>query len=157
MSAHLLTLVSSTDTNSPAMEYNRLIDRAQSAYLFGHQEKAANCYTDAFKISLQILKQPNANKVSINRMVEICNFCFDYCPIFEDSEDYFFLEEAASVLSQIVQSQKALKIRKKALEGYKDIACLACELVRFNQSIRCQIIIDQYVQIESKLARYLSH
>ncbi|AOT07815.1 hypothetical protein [Pseudoalteromonas luteoviolacea] len=157
MSAQLLTLVSSTNSDSLTIKYNRLIDSAQTAYLFGHQEKAANCYQEAFKISLKILQQPSANRVSINRIVEVCNYCFDYCPIFDDSDDFCFLEAAADTLGKLVQSQTDLKIRKKALDGLKNIACLACELVRFNQSIRCQVIIDHYVKLESTHARYLSH
>ncbi|KID57415.1 hypothetical protein JF50_09425 [Pseudoalteromonas luteoviolacea] len=157
MSAQLLTLVSSTHSPSLTIKYNRLIDSAQTAFLFGHQEKAANCYHEAFKVSLRILQQPSANRVSINRMVEVCNYCFDHCPVFDDSDDDCFLEAAADALSNIVRSQKELKIRKKALEGFRHIACLACELVRFNQSIRCQVIIDQYVRLESSHARCLSH
>ncbi|MBQ4811241.1 hypothetical protein A7985_01815 [Pseudoalteromonas luteoviolacea] len=157
MVARKLTLVSSDDSESLVVKYNQLIARAEKAYFFGLQEKASNTYKQAFDLSIQLLCSPNANTVSVRRVAEVSSYRFDHCPVFDDSEEEFYLEVAANALEDLVRADRDLATRKAALQAYKSVACLACELVRFNQSMRCQLLIDQYVQIEMTHSKFLAN
>ncbi|KZN28673.1 hypothetical protein N480_11310 [Pseudoalteromonas luteoviolacea S2607] len=157
MVARKLTLVSSSDSGSLVIKYNQLIERAEKAYFFGLQEKASNTYKQAFDLSIELLCSANANILSVRRVAEASSYRFDHCPVFEDAEDEFYLEVAANALEDVVRADTDIATRKAALQAYKSVACLACELVRFNQSIRCQVLIDQYVQTEMSHSKFLAN
>lgn len=144
-----LKLIHSAQSNSQVIKYNQLIENAERAYFFGEQEKASDGYLAAFKLSIQLLKSEYANRVSVRRVVEVCNYCFDYCPILEDTHECYFLEIAGNALETIVKNSADPILRKSALNGYKSITYLACELVRYNQSTRCQSVIDRYIYLEA--------
>ncbi|KZN56385.1 hypothetical protein [Pseudoalteromonas luteoviolacea] len=157
MVAKKLALVSSSNSKSLVIKYNQLLECAEKAYSFGLQDKASNTYKQAFDVSIELLRSPTANKLSPKRVVEISSYRFDNCPMLEDSDEEFYLETAANALEELVRNGNNTELRKAALQAYKAIACLACELVRFNQSIRCQVLIDHYVQIEHYHSKYLAN
>ncbi|MCF2857038.1 hypothetical protein L1286_06135 [Pseudoalteromonas sp. SMS1] len=152
-----LALVSSSNSNSLVIKYNRLIESADKAYSLGLQDQASHIYLQAFDVSIQLLCSPSANRLSARRVADICNNCFDYCPILEDTDETFYLETAAEALENIIKNGQNTALRKAALHAYKIVACLACELVRFNQSIRCQVLIDHYIQVEHFHSKYLAN
>ncbi|TMO69605.1 hypothetical protein CWC20_20455 [Pseudoalteromonas aurantia] len=142
------SLVFSTKLECQAIEYNRLLKRAESAFLVGKQQEAESLYLSAFDISLKLLQSPTANRVSIERMVEISNYCFDHCSVLCDCSEYHFLEEAGEALAALLLQSNKSELSSYLLRGYREVANLAFELVRFNQSIRAQEIVNSYIHFE---------
>jgi hypothetical protein len=142
------SLVASTQQECQAIEYNNTLKSAEAAFLIGKQQEAECQYRLAFDISLKLLQSPTANRVSIERIVEISTHCFDHCGVLCDCSEHHFLEEAGEAIAAMLLQSSASALRSHLLKGYREIANLAFELVRFNQSTRAQEIVNSYMHFE---------
>ena len=149
--AHIrLRLVSSQETNSVALQYENIIAKAERAYLFGQQAQVQLLYRQAFGLSIKILNSSKANRVSFERLVNVCHCCFDFCPLPKDSDAHYFLEIAAASLATIVTTRADKEMRIQALSAYSSIANLAAKLVNYNHSSRAYSIVVCFQQLQDR-------
>ena len=149
MTYNRLRLVASGQSDSAVVRYEKALAEAERAYMFGQQERVEVSYRAAFQLSIQLLDSSTANKISYQRLIQVCELCFDYCPLPEDSDDDFFLEDAATSLEHIINSPVRSQSRMQALMAYAYIADLARELSHYNGSRRALSIVRSYQRLRA--------
>lgn len=137
-------------------EFVECINAAEKAYLYGQQRKAETLYLKSFELSINLLNTKNLSTQSIQRVVDSCFYCFDFCPLLEDSDEFYFLETASDSFIHIIQSNINDAIKCYTLGAFSEIAGLAEELVLFSKSMRSEIILQKYRKIK-KVIQKLKH
>lgn len=138
------TLAVTHNKDSVVMQYQNCVAQAEEFYFRGDWQSTQAHYYRAFELSVKIMQSYRANKISIHRLLQACNDCLDYCPLPDEKDQRFILENAALVLESMYARQTDKRLKAQCLHAYQQIAAMAAELVRYSQNTKAIKLVERY-------------
>lgn len=133
-------------------EYEQCKLQAHNAYMHGLNARAAEHYDQAFHLSRRItehlrsctIKQGHQSEMAMTRLLDACQNCFEYGPIFTDNSSPAYLELAQDELLEIINSNEPRQLRAFALGIYAEVATLAAQQQALSPSEQSQKLCKQF-------------
>lgn len=138
------TLAVTKNNDSLVMQYQNCVAQAEEFYFRGHWQNTRYHYYQAFDLSVKIMNSHRANRISIQRLLQACNDCLDYCPLPSEKDERLVLEDAATALESMHGRQTDSQLKTQCLRAYQKVAAMAVELARYCQSARASKIVERY-------------
>lgn len=116
-------------------EYEQCKLQAHSAYMHGLNARAAEHYDQAFHLSRRIAeylrtcatKQNHDSKMAMVRLLDACQNCYEFGPLFGEHKPASYLALAQDELLEIINSNEPRQIRGFALGVYADLAAIGAQ------------------------------
>jgi len=108
-------------------QYNQYKLQAQSVFMYGQEKEASALYVLAFETNRNILKE-DASIEAINRTLEICLDCLDFCICNEEKNSAYYLNATGDMFSFIIEGSHSNSVKQDALIAYSEISLIAKSL-----------------------------
>lgn len=108
-------------------QYNQYKLQAHSVFMYGQEKEASIFYELAFETNKNILKQ-DVSIVSIQRCLEICLDCLDFCICNDEKNSAYYINETGNIFEKIIEGSYDYELRKDALISYCEISKIAQDL-----------------------------
>lgn len=109
-------------------QYNHFKLHAHGFFMHGCKEDASEHYELAFDTNKIILKFCNLDISCINRSLDACLDCLDFCTSTENTNRAYFLNYTSSIFIKILEGNYTEEIRAMALISYSQIAKISQNL-----------------------------
>ena len=129
-------------TNILINQYNQYKLQAHSVFMYGQEKEASSFYTLAFETNRNIIIQDTSIE-SINRTLEICLDCLDFCICNEEKNTAYYLNTTGDMFAFILEGFFSKRVKQDALIAYSEISLIS-------QSMQQCIRSSEYLQSQFK-------
>ena len=129
-------------TNILINQYNQYKLLAHSVFMYGQEKEASSFYTLAFETNRNIIIQDTSIE-SINRTLEICLDCLDFCICNEEKNTAYYLNTTGDMFAFILEGFFSKRVKQDALIAYSEISLIS-------QSMEHCIGSSEYLQSQFK-------
>ena len=105
-------------------QYNQYKLQAHSVFMHGQEKEASQLYNLAFEANQNIIKEDTSIE-SINRTLEICLDCLDFCICNEGTNSAYYLNTTGDIFSSIIEGAYSNNVKQDALIAYSEISLIA--------------------------------
>lgn len=113
-------------------QYNHFKLKAHSSFMHGIKEEASEFYELAFDTNKLILKHCSLDNTSIERTLNACLDCLDFCICTDSSKLAYFLHETSKIFGKILEANYDDEKKCTALISYSQIVHLYQELACYS-------------------------
>lgn len=114
-------------TNILINQYNQYKLQAHSVFMHGQEKEASSLYTLAFETNKNILIEDTSIE-AINRTLEICLDCLDFCICTEEKDSAYYLNTTGDMFSFILEGSYSNSVKQDALIAYSEISLISQSL-----------------------------
>ena len=120
-------------------QFSRALAEADDSMCHGLRARGQYYVRRAFGLSVALIKHDPDTSNAIERLLVSSRYCFDLCPMPEETDQFFPIETIGQKLKQIVlESSHPNWLRAEALIAFGEVAPYAENLVMYKNSLRAR-------------------